>query len=201
MTRRGLTLLELLLALSITAMVAAAIAAMLGAVSTGVGTRRDNRTVMVLANAAESRLAAYIAPSRCVLDVADPNVVLWLNDNHESETVHATEIRWLQHDAAAGTISVSYVCFPDGWTQAACDLEDLEYTSAANWDAVRAHYQVKGWLATLVLVDNLDSVGVTCDQSDQISRHVMYELLFATNSLSSPIAVTGTIRQHQQPTS
>ena len=48
--RPGLTLIELLVSLAITALVAAAIAGMLAAVTTGISTRRDNRTVMVRGN-------------------------------------------------------------------------------------------------------------------------------------------------------
>ena len=54
--KRGLSLLELILALSVTASVALAITGMMGAVSTGVEGRRDTRSVLVLANAAASRL-------------------------------------------------------------------------------------------------------------------------------------------------
>ena len=58
---RGLTSIELMIALTITALIAAAIAGMLTAVSDGVYTRGDARSVMVRANAAQTRLSAYIA--------------------------------------------------------------------------------------------------------------------------------------------
>lgn len=196
----GLSLLELLLALTITVMVAGAIAAMLGAVSTGVSTRRDNRTVMVLANAAQSRLAAYIAPSQCVLAINGSNVTLWLADSRESGTVHATEIRWLLFDASRGVLTAHYVSFPESWSQAACDLEDLEYEAETDWAAVLASYQSKGWTASQDLVDTLDSVTVLADaELAMASRHLTYQLAFETDAEPVPITVAATIRLHEPP--
>src|SRR5882672_11104906 len=102
--RAGMTLIELVLALSVTAMVATAITAMLNAMSTGVVNKRDSRSLMVRAHAAETRFSAYIAPARCVLAADDDSVVVWFDDARESETVHATEVRWLVYDKVDGAI-------------------------------------------------------------------------------------------------
>ena len=67
--RRGLTLIELVLALAITAMVAAAIAAMVGAITSGEMSRRDNRDTIVRTYTATTRLSAYIASCMSVLEV------------------------------------------------------------------------------------------------------------------------------------
>lgn len=202
MIRRGLSLVELMLSITITMMVAAAIAAMLGAVSSGVGARRDNRTTMVLANAAQARLSAYAAPARCVLDAGPGGVVLWLDDSRASGTVHATEVRWLLHDAANGCLDVFWVNFPDTWGQAAQDLEDREYPVATDWLAVLAAYQAKGLVSGQTLVESLASMDVAMDQADPIdARHVLLTIEFDTPSDPLPVAITGTIRAHQPPTS
>jgi len=200
MKRRGLSLLELMLSITITMMVAGAIAAMLGAVSTGVGTRRDNRTSMLLANAAQSRLAAYIAPARCVLDMGSSGVVLWLNDARAGETVHPTEIRWLLCDQKDGEICVYWVNFPDSWNQAARDLEDQECASNEDWMALFASYHAKGFTSGQVLVDGLQDLEVVADQADPLdARHLMFRLQFAAQTDPVTVLVTGTIRSHQLP--
>jgi hypothetical protein len=219
-TRRALSLLELMIALVVTAMVAGAISGMMHAVTTGVVTRRDNRSTMVGANTAAARLGAYIAPARCILDVSGPDVVVWLNDSRESGTIHATEIRWLLFDAGTGTITVHFVDFPDGWSQAAKDLEDQEYASGTNWSTVLSSYQGKTWTASIPLVDGLDTVqgktwtasiplvdgldtvNVIRDEADPLdARHVMYELSFDTTQGTMDIDVAATVRMHQPPTS
>jgi prepilin-type N-terminal cleavage/methylation domain-containing protein len=198
--RRGLSLLELLLAMSITAMVAAAITAMLGAVTTGVGTRRDSRTAMLLANAAQSRLSAYVAPSRCVLANQGGDLVLWLEDARAGDTVHATEIRWLRFDVGAGDIAVWYVNFPAGWSQTACDLEDDVYPMGTNWMSVLADYQARGYIAVQPLVDSLTNVSITLDQAQAMdARLVLYRLDFEAEETALPVTVAATIRQHDQP--
>lgn len=200
MIRRGLTLIEFLLALGVTAIVAMAIAGMMGAVSSGATARSDFRAVTVLANAASSRLSAYIVPSRCVLDLNGSDATLWLDDSRESETVHATEIRWLQFDGDAGTFSVHYVDFPDAWSQAACDLEDLEYPANTDWDQVLSTYESKGWTSSRILVDELASVSVFGESQTPTSCHMLcFELGFQTQDAVVEMIASAAITQHATP--
>ncbi len=199
-TRRGLSLLELMLALSITAMVATAVSAMMSAVITGVSTRRDNRSLMVRANAAQTRLAAYITPSQAVLDSDGSTVVLWLEDARDGGAVHATEIRWLKHDPSKGTIDVCFVDFPDTWQQTARDLADRQYDRDADWMAVLDLYDSNGWVSSLTLVDGLERLRVRLDAAGPLdSRHVDYELDFTTSDGSLPTHVSATVGLHRPP--
>lgn len=199
---RGLTLLELMLALVVTALIAGAISGMMSAVTAGVSTRRDNRSTMVGASAAAARLSAYVAPSCCLLDAVGSNLVLWNEDSRESETVHATEIRWLIFDAGSGTYEVRFVSFPPEWSQAAKDLEDHEYGLATNWMSVLSTYQSKGWIASMPLVDGLASVAIATDAFDPLdSRHVNFRLGFATSEGTMDVCVAATVRLHQVPSS
>jgi hypothetical protein len=200
--RRALTLLELMLALVITTLIAGAIWGMMSAVSTGVSTRRDTRSTMVGANAAATRIGAYIAPSRCILDAGSVGLVIWLNDDRESETVHATELRWMFFNADTGTLDVCFVHFPDAWSQAAKDLEDNEYTKDANWQAILSTYMSKGWIASVPLVDRLTGITVTTDQVDPLAaQHLTINLAFQTTAGAMDVPVSSTIRLHQPPSS
>ena len=199
--RRGLTMLELILALIITAFVAAAISGMLGAVTSGVTMRRDNRSLMLRAHAAQTRLGAYISSARCLLDADDTSFVVWLSDSRQSGTVHASEIRWIQFDAAAGTFDVLYVKFPQAWSQAAKDLMDEEFSSSADWDAVLASYENQGLIAQLALVDELNSASVIIRTAVGNARHVEFDLGFDVDDQTQIVRVASTIRLHQQPQS
>jgi len=201
-TRRGLSLLELILALSITAMVATAISGMMSAVITGVSSRRDNRSLMIRANAAQTRLAAYITPSRAVIEATDSDLVLWLEDAREGDTVHATEIRWLRYDPIQGTIDVCFVDFPDSWEQTAKDLADRQYDRDANWTAVLNLYLGSGWVSNVPLVDGLEGVTVRTDAARPLdSRHIDYELDFSTSRGSLSTHVSATVGLHRPPVS
>ena len=66
--KRGFTLIETLLAISVTAMVGAGIATMMSVLGSDTTMQYDLRSVLVRSSAAQSRLSAYIAPSRCILE-------------------------------------------------------------------------------------------------------------------------------------
>ena len=198
--RRGLSLIELLLAITISSMVAGAIAGMLGAVSAGVGTRKDSREIMVLAHSAQCRLSAYLATSRCVLSGSRSSLTLWLNDDRSSETVHATEIRWLRFDVDTGELIVEYVTFPVSWTPTACELADIEYSADSDWAAVRATYQALGHLTAQALVDHLVDVELQHDQAKAAdSRHLVFNLSFEGQNAAVLVPVSGTIQSREAP--
>ncbi len=199
---RGLSLLELMIALVITALIAGAISGMMGAVSAGVSTRRDSRGTMVGANAAATRLGAYIAPARCILDDDGTNLAIWFTDSRESNTVHVTEVRWLVFDDSAGSYDVHFISFPKGWAQAAKDLEDQEYPPGSNWTTILNTYAAKNWTVSMPLVDGLDNVSVSLNQFDpQDSEHASFELGFVTTAGVRNVAVAATIRDHRPPSS
>ncbi len=200
-TRRGMTLIELMIALAITAMVAAAIAAMLSAVTNGERSRRDNRGYIVRAHAAKARLGAYIARCLCVLEVDGSDTVVWLNDWRRGGTVHATELRWLIFDGPSNALDVYYVDLPDAWTEVQRDLEDVEYSFAENWSAVLSSYMTKGYVSKLTLVDGVDQVMVTTDEPAAVdSTEITFELRFPTARGQDAIeAVMIKILKYQPP--
>jgi hypothetical protein len=158
--------------------------------------------VIVRAHAAASRLSAYIAPSRCILAVNGPNVTLWFNDSRQSGTVHATELRWLIFDADAGELVVRYVRCPEGWSKAACDLDDDEYPSNSDWSAVLATYQAKGMVASRTLVDGLESIAVLTETvNPRTSKVISYDLGFETETDVAIVTAAAGLVEHAQPIS
>ena len=138
-TRHGLSFLEFILALAVTAMITAAISVMVSAVSVGELSRRDNRGYIVRTYAAKSRLSAYVARSLAVLDVNGSDAVIWLNDWRGGGRVHATEIRWFIYDSPTNSMKVYYVDFPDSWN--AHDSLGEAYLAHGNVEAARAEYE------------------------------------------------------------
>lgn len=197
-TRFGLTVMELMLALSITVIVGAALTAMLRAIWVGVETDRDTRSHLLHANAAQMRLSAYIAPSLCILHADRTSLTLWFNDARRGGTVNLTEIRWLRFNDATGTIVAYMVNFPDSWTETEKLLEDREYSPTTNWDSLLNRCQNNGWITSIALVDGLDSVEISRDHDDpQDSRHVTYRLV--TSDAKVMTLVSSSLRVHRKP--
>ena len=201
--RRGLTFIELVIALAITAMVAAAIGAMLSAVASGETSRRDNRGTVVRTYAAKTRLSAYLARCLCVLEVGDGEVVVWLNDWRSGGTVHASELRWLVFDNANKSIDVYYVDFPDDWNEVERALQDIEYLSGTDWSAVLSSYTADGYVSHMTLVDGVSSMAITTDQpaavdSISITFDIGFLLEAASETLNRTMRIS--ILRHQPPT-
>ncbi|MCK4872469.1 MAG: prepilin-type N-terminal cleavage/methylation domain-containing protein [Phycisphaerales bacterium] len=165
---RGLTLVELLISLIITAMVGTALAALLNAVAVATKTNIGTREIVIRTHAIDSRVALYTDTALALLDVRDDGngLVIWLSDDRASGTVHGTEIRWLTYDPAENTLTVQYVEFPEGWSQMLKDLYDLEYVAASYadgdaWWTVLADYISPGYTGSTLLGDQLDGVDIT----------------------------------------
>ena len=200
--RRGLTLVELVLALSVTAMIAGAIASMMAAVSNGVKTRRDARSIIIRASAAHGRLDAYLSACRCLLEAGDDGVVLWLHDDRESGTIHASEVRWLIHDPDDGAIDVFYVSFPAEWTDVQRDLADREYPIGSNWSVILGQYEARDLISRVRLVDGIASMSVDTNAADPLdARLISCELQFADGDQAMVIRASSSIAVHQEPIS
>lgn len=100
----GMTLLELLLSMAITGLVAAGVSSMLLAVSTGTSQRNDTRTTVVRGKVLETRLAAAIRGSRQVLARGSNYVVLWTGGPDNGEAPRLAELRRVEFDAASQSV-------------------------------------------------------------------------------------------------
>ena len=201
--RRGLTFIEFVMALAITAMVAAAIGAMASAVASGEISRRDNRGTVVRTFAAKTRLSAYLARSLSVLDVGATNAVVWLNDWRAGGTVHASELRWLVFDNTNKSIDVYYVDFPDDWNDVQRALQDIEYPSGTDWAEVLSSYTADGYISNITLVDGVSSMTITTNQAAAVdSTAITFDIGFLLEADGETLhrSVTITILRHQPPT-
>jgi len=101
----GLTLVELLMALAITGLIGAALAAMLFAVAQGTSSRNDLRVMVVKEKVIEARLDAAVRASKKILAAGSNYVVLWMADGNNDSQVNVTELRRIEWNATAGTLS------------------------------------------------------------------------------------------------
>jgi hypothetical protein len=198
--RCAMTLLELMIGLSITALIAGAISGMMSAVSTGLVSGRDHRATMIRAAAAQARLSAYLAPGRCLLEVRPDQVVLWLGDDRADDRVQASEVRWIRHNPMAGTLEVHAVRFPSAWTAATRDLENQTLSADAAWDTVLSSYAARGLVDRLTLVDGLSGFTAEADQPDAFeSRQLLCEVTVTNGETTEPVRIAASIRSHKPP--
>ena len=156
-TRRGMTFIETILAMSITAMVGGAITTMMAAVTDEVESHHFTRSQLIQNGLAQSRLSSYIARSHCVLDLTEDSVTLWLEDSRDSGTVHASEIRWIKLDHDTGVLESHFVCFPDTWSESSRLLSDTEFSdySHVDWASVLRSFQNRELTCNLPIAEEL----------------------------------------------
>ncbi len=198
--RRGLTLIELMLALSISVMVAGAMSGMLTAVSTGVASRQDTRSVMVRSTAAHAKLAAYINPARAIWAVDDHSIAIWFNDYRQGGGIHSTEVRWIVYDPDNDVVEVRFIKFPDDWSQTSKDLADVEYLKTQSDQLMYEKYLSQGYMATLRLLDGVEDFSIALDNPTPLeARRVTFTISFTTQEAPLVVTVPCTIAHHQPP--
>ncbi len=155
-TRRGLTLLELLVALAITVVTGMAIASVTTAVARGIDTVGTVRSALQRAHAAHVRLRAYTDPGLCLLAYdADAGFALWLEDSRANGRVNLTEFRVFWVDEGTGLLTVERVEFPEGWTDDEYALYDTTLSGVDDPFQVMLTQRSLGYTVTETIADEV----------------------------------------------
>jgi len=125
-----MTLVELMMALAITAIVALAAAGMLSAVTYGSAERTDMRSLLVRQEMIAQRLSAAVRASRQVLDADDDRLILWVSDANHDDVTQVSEVRWIHFSENDGTLTSTSVSFPDHLTHEQMDALDAVFNPA-----------------------------------------------------------------------
>ncbi|MBK8270842.1 MAG: hypothetical protein IPK83_22050 [Planctomycetes bacterium] len=111
--RRGITLVELLLASIVTALTATAGATVLYAVSSSATKTREYRTQRAGGHYALDRIGRTVRESRAIVYVASDEIALWLNDWNENDAVDKEELGRIIYDNSMQHIRFEYY-YDDG---------------------------------------------------------------------------------------
>jgi len=106
---RGMTLLEVLLAIAIMSLVGLGTTGMMSALTTGMVEQHDTRSSTLRAGLSQARLSSYVSMSRCLLDLEQTRVVLWLEDADGDDVIDATEVRWISWDVQSNALVIQWV--------------------------------------------------------------------------------------------
>lgn len=200
--RRGLTLLELLLAVVVTSFVGLALSTAMTATARGITGAGNARSALQRAHAAYVRLRAYTDPGLCLLQ-HDPErgFVLWLNDSRPTGTVNLSEMRvfWVRPDE--GLIVVERVAFPPEWPEALVETLDTVVPSASDFFAVMTDQRALGNTAEDTLVDGVIAADLMHAEADpmQASRFRVRLTMDAGTQEVQPVLMALGMRSHQAP--
>ncbi|MAT82400.1 MAG: hypothetical protein CMJ29_12250 [Phycisphaerae bacterium] len=196
-----MTLIETILAMTITAMVGASITTMMAAVTDEVSSNQETRSSLIRSGLAQSRLSSYIARSHCVLDMTEDSITLWLEDSRDGGSVHASEVRWIHLDQD-GTLQVHFICFPTDWSESARLLSDTEYLNAAgtNWNAVRTSFDNRGLICRLPIIEGIDQLELSGNALNPFDvTLVETAMIISIEGRNEKTFTAESLRVHQHP--
>ena len=124
----GLTLVEMMMALGLTALITAAVASMMVTVSHGVSSRSDIRSLVIRQKTVTGRIASIIRESEAVMASGDDYLLLWTYDENDDGAANIAELRLIRHNAATNELAVHQL--------------DLSATSAAAIELMEANLEL-----------------------------------------------------------
>lgn len=189
-SKRGMTLLELLLALAVTIVTGAAAAAVTLAVSRGMVNMNAGRSVISRANLIQARVRAVTDTARCVLDAsADKGMAVWAEDPNADGRVNVLELRVVWFDAKELTLSLERVQFPKDWPQEWVDAHNLTLAAADDPFLAMQAQRALGYTTTSVIGSRIGVTGV--ESPDKVWKEAKRLRLSGelTDDLGSPVGL------------
>jgi len=167
-TRRGLTLLELMLALTVTVVIGAGLASLLTVIGQSTAFDRDARTGSLRAHAAQVRLQAYSETALCVLQANDRGeFALWFEDGTDPGAVNLRELRvfWVSDE---GVMTCERVVFPEEWTPAQKETFDVMVPLASDFFNTMQLMRGSGYTSSVSIVDGVENAEIDFDPATPV---------------------------------
>ena len=166
MRHKGMTLAELLMAMSITVLVGAGIVAMMESIGRVLDDGRTQRAETIASATAASRLSSVVAPAACALELSSDLVTLWSGDMRRDGSIQASELVWIRYESDTGNLMVEQVRFPDEYGSVERNDADQTYDIDQDFSAVHTQYVQVGHLESRVLLDGIDDLELAMVELD-----------------------------------
>lgn len=192
MTRRGLTLVELLVALAVTTLVAAGVSSLLAGLGAGLAAGADTRTAMLASASTHRRLVEATSSMHAVLDARDDITLLWFGDRTPGGEVELSEVAWLVLDRDRGTLSLETVVVDDDMDGLERALFDETLPPAMDSAAMLARLRGRELIDRTVIADGLLEGGFTPrEDRSGLAIEVVFDLETGPASWSSLLRFGG----------
>jgi hypothetical protein len=176
--RRGLTFIELLIGLSITAVTCTILAVLINATAMGTSSQNDGRRALVRLQALKAELTGELVNARCILAAGNNYVVYWIGDQPGApiavnRAVNFSEVRLLEIDPS-GNLNVYCTRWPDGMLDSAKATADTVYPANTDWYAAVNALKGTSYFSTNTLASNATTLSVTLDNAAPTSARFIH---------------------------
>jgi len=199
--RRGLTLVELMIALAITLVIGAALAAVLTTISRVTEHDRDARTASLRAHAVQIRLQAYSETGLCVLQKnGTGDFVIWLEDADSGGAVNPSEVRVFT-TGDDGRLLCEWFVPSDALTPAELEVADAEVPAATDFFTLMQSKRAVAQTQQAVIADGLSNALLAHDSATPMDasrvRYTFRQTFPSGTTSDSMIALA--FQQHTTP--
>lgn len=200
-TRRGLTVIELMIALAITMVIGAALAAVMTTISRVTTHDRDARTASLRAHAVQIRLQAYSEVGLCALQVnRSGEFVLWLEDADGGGTVNPSEVRVFTISDDGDLICERFTP-PEELTPAELALMDAPVPMATDFFTLMDSFRAAEHTSQTMIGDGLSGAALAFDTAtpaDAARLRFTFRQTFPSGAVSDSL-VAMALQNHTTP--
>jgi hypothetical protein len=200
--RAGLTFLEFLLAISITAITAIAVGAVTSSIARGMTSMNDTRSALQRALVAHSRLQAQLIPTFCVLDFdPDRGIAVWKNDDRANNLLNLSEVAVLWFDpAGSGDLTLEWVTFPIDWDETTLADADIILTSVDDYFVTMTTQRALGYTTSKVVADGIAAISIEGSGDDlPSSERIRLDLTVGVGEDAEQLLMAFGLVNHRTP--
>ncbi len=202
--RRGVTLVELLIGLSITAVTCGILAVLINATAMGTSTQNDGRRSLVRLQSMKAVLEDEFVNARAILATGSNYVVYWTGDGTTGPTpvngaVNFAELRMLDIDAS-GNLNVYCCKWPSGMNSTAILANDTEYAAGTDWRATAVALKGTTYYSTNTIAQNATSLTCSLDSASPTSaKMINLQVVINDGVVARQLALTVTLANPGTP--
>ncbi len=154
------TLVELMVAITVTSIMSVCIAAMIHSVAVGTESQQDGRRHLTRATALQARLMTQIHSARAILATGNGYLVYWTGDeavgNTVNKSVDLSEMNLIQLNTSTNQLIL--------YTKAA-GVSDSTYSNRTTWYTASQTAKSSNWYTSTVLANNVTAFNTTATNS------------------------------------
>lgn len=196
----GFTLLEMLIALSITALIGMCIAIMINSMAAGTAGQQDGRRHLVRLQALESRLLSKFHPAACILEAGNGYVVYWTGDANINNAVELNELGMLELNTTTHTLQEYTTVFPGNFSLSDIASANTQYAASTSWYAAAQTAKATSYFPASAVAHNMTGFKVTLDNATATAaRLATFHLDLSDGQVTRSGMVAVAIRAWQAP--
>ncbi len=192
--RRALTLMELIIGLAITAVVAGVLAILINSTAAGTNSQNDGRRALVKMQSMKAQIGDALANARSILATGPNYIVYWIGDQAGAVTppngaVNLSEMRLLEIDPVSGNLNLYATQWPVNFTTANILSADQTYSASTPWYAAAQTAKAGGYFSPTVIATSITSMATVLDASACTQARLISIIMNFNDSVNTRQAV------------